>query len=240
MRNLFNPDAAVWRFMAFIGDLVLLNLLFILTSIPIITMGASISALSSVEYKLIEKRIDFIVKNYFRAFKENFLNSTVIWVVYLVFLVVCLLNFNAVYHTNPSYRNVLMVVLGIALFLITMTVMYSLAMQARFVNTLLDTVVKGFMIGLSGLPYTFVMLLMIIACVGLSIQTIGSILYSAPFWILIGFSGIGYLCNIMYLRVFKKVTASSDLPKDQGFIERETYHDGDRKRSSRRKARQKR
>lgn len=232
MRLFFNIDSPIWRVMGFIGDLVLLNLLFILTSVPVFTIGASITALTSVEFRMIEKRTDFVARDYFRAFKENFKNSTIIWIVFAVFLFICVLNINLVYNTNPENRNMIMIILGIAMFFVSMTVMYSLAMQARFVNSLKDTVVKAFMIGLSGWPYTIVMLLMMIVCAGISVQTVGSIIIAVPIWILIGFSGIGYLCNIMYLRVFRKVTAREDLPKDavESPLVRGIYSDGDRKR----------
>lgn len=237
MRLFFNIDSPIWRVMGFIGDLVLLNLLFILTSIPVFTIGASVTALTSVEFRVIEKRTDFVARDYFRAFKENFKNSTIIWLVFAVFLAVCVLNFNLVYNTNPSNRNMIMVILGIAMFFVTMTAMYSLAMQARFVNSLRDTVVKAFMIGLSGWPYTIVMLLLMLVSVGVSVQTVGSIIIAIPIWILIGFSGIGYLCNIMFLRVFRKVTAKEDMPKDSlaGPANREFYSDGDRKRDKKRR-----
>ncbi len=239
MRLFFNIDSPIWRVMGFIGDLVILNLLFILTSLPVFTIGASITALTSVEFRMIEKRTDFVARDYFRAFKENFKNSTVIWLVYAAFLAVCVLNFNLVYNTDPANRNIIMIILGIALFFVTMTAMYSLAMQARFVNNLADTVVKAFMIGLSGWPYTIVMLLLMIVSAGVSVQTVGSIIIAVPVWLLIGFSGIGYLCNIMYLRIFRKVTAKEDMPKDglNRPAEREYYNDGDRKRDKKRRSR---
>ncbi len=237
MRFSFNIDSPIWRVMGFIGDLILLNFLFILTCIPLFTIGASVTALSAVEFRMMEKRNGAVVREYFRAFKENFKESTLIWLVYLAFLFICVLNFNLVSNTNPANRKMIMIVLGIALFFVTMVVMYGLAMQARFVNTLKDTVLKAFLIGLSGLPYTIVMILMIVAAVGISVRTVGAVLFSFPFWILIGFSGIGYLCNLMYLRVFKKVTAREDLPEKSFFEgeERENYRSGDRKRSKKRR-----
>lgn len=237
MKKIFDPDALVWRAMAFIGDLILLNLVFILTSIPIITIGTSITALASVQFRVIEKRTDFVVKDYFRAWKSNFKNSTIIWMIYLAFILSCILNMNVIINVSPSGKKIFLILMGCGVFLVTMTVMYSLAMQARFVNTLSDTVVKGFLIGLSGLPYTIVIILMYTACVGVTVQTIGTILYGLPVWILIGFSGLAYLSNLMFLRVFKKVTRKTDLPDEDLLVltEREVYHDGDRKRDAKRR-----
>ncbi|MCC8151190.1 MAG: YesL family protein [Lachnospiraceae bacterium] len=236
-KNGFNIESALWRVLGFVGDLAILNLLFILTSLPVFTIGASVTALSSVQFRMIEKRSGRVAGDYFRAFRENFKASTVLWLVYLVFLAICVLNFLAVYNTNPENRNVIMVVLGIALFFVTMVEMYSLAMQARFVNSLKDTVVKAFLVGLSGLPYTIVMVLVIIAAVGVSVRTYTAMLFAFPIWLVLGFSLIGYLCNLMYLRVFHKVTAKQDLPEKTIFDapERENYRSGDRRRSLKRR-----
>ena len=45
LKGLFDMDNPFWRFMSLVADLIILNLLFVLCSIPIITIGASTTAL---------------------------------------------------------------------------------------------------------------------------------------------------------------------------------------------------
>lgn len=79
MGRFFNQDNPVSRFLAGTIDLIALNALFILTSLPIVTMGASLTALYSV---LLWRKDDdsYLYKIYFSSFKENFRQATIIWV----------------------------------------------------------------------------------------------------------------------------------------------------------------
>lgn len=206
-------NSPLWRFMGFMGDLVCVNLLFLLTSVPVITIGASITAMHSVFFRLREKRDNGLIRDYFRAFAGNFRKSTIVWILYLVFLAGCVLNFNAVFHTDIPQKKMIMILLGAVIFLLTMTVMYSLAMFARFDNDLKDTVTRAFLIGMLCLPYTVAMILLTGVCFLISIANLLYLLYAVAFWFLIGFGLTGYLCSRLYLRAFRRFTSQEDLRK---------------------------
>ena len=48
MKFAFNIESKLWKFFDYAGDLVILNLLFVLTSLPVVTIGASITAMDAV------------------------------------------------------------------------------------------------------------------------------------------------------------------------------------------------
>ena len=83
-QKLFSTENPVWRAMDRMGDLMILNVLFIFFSIPIFTIGASLTALYTISFKLLDETEGNIVKNYFKAFKSNFKQATVIWIVVLL------------------------------------------------------------------------------------------------------------------------------------------------------------
>ena len=58
MDNLFRYDSKFWGLLDKITDIVILNFLFIVSSVPIITIGASISATYSVSLKKIKNDKD--------------------------------------------------------------------------------------------------------------------------------------------------------------------------------------
>lgn len=60
-----------------IVDLLLLNFLFVITSLPVLTLGASLTALFSVSLKLVRNEESYVSRDYFRAFKKNFCQATV-------------------------------------------------------------------------------------------------------------------------------------------------------------------
>ena len=86
MNRLFNPDNPVMQFISKIFDLVILNLIFIFSCVPIITVGASISALTYVNLKMVRNEDPYIWQNFWKSFRQNFKQSTLVW---LLTLLVC-------------------------------------------------------------------------------------------------------------------------------------------------------
>ena len=72
MVNIFNQDGGFSKFMNKIADLFILNILRIFCSIPIITIGATTTALYSVNLKLVNNEEGSLIKLFFKSFKENF------------------------------------------------------------------------------------------------------------------------------------------------------------------------
>lgn len=237
MKISFNMDSKLWRFFDYVGDLATLNLLFIVTSLPIVTIGASVTAMDSVFFKRKEKRTDDVKKEYIQDFKANFKNSTIIWLIFMVFVFTCGLNFAYVSNVNPDNRNLVMIVLGALLAVMFMTVLYSFALLSRFENDWLTTVAKAFVIGVMSFPYTIVIFLILTASVIASIQSYASIMAAAAIWVLIGFSLVGNLCCMMFYRAFRRFTRKEDLPEDT--IDEEMYNMRDQYREQKRLKREK-
>ena len=76
----FRYGSPFYRFMNFVTNLILLNLLWIFTSLPIFTAGASTTAMYHVLLQYVNKQDDEVVKPYFRSFKRNFKQATLIWI----------------------------------------------------------------------------------------------------------------------------------------------------------------
>ena len=72
LQGLFNYDNPVWRFIGKLGDLIILNVLWLITSIPIVTIGASTTALYYVTLKLVRDEDGYTIRSFFKSFKENF------------------------------------------------------------------------------------------------------------------------------------------------------------------------
>lgn len=83
-QGIFNYDNPVWRFVGKLGDLILLNILWIICSIPIFTIGASTTAVYYVTLKLVRDDDGYTIKSFFRSFKENFKQATALWLMFLV------------------------------------------------------------------------------------------------------------------------------------------------------------
>ena len=64
-----------------IADLVGLNLLAILFCIPIVTIGASITAVYGCIFRIQEKKEGYLIKDFWKLFKASFRSSTIIYLV---------------------------------------------------------------------------------------------------------------------------------------------------------------
>lgn len=85
MQTLFSPDSKFMQALSRICDLLILNILFLLTSIPVFTIGASSAALYTVCFRFGTEREQGVVKSYFRAFRDNFRQGTGLWLLLLLF-----------------------------------------------------------------------------------------------------------------------------------------------------------
>lgn len=83
MHTLFNPENKFWNFMGKITDVACMSLLWLLTSLPIFTIGASTAAFYSFTLKAIEDGEGKVIGPYFSAFKANFKKATLLWLLQL-------------------------------------------------------------------------------------------------------------------------------------------------------------
>lgn len=89
--NLFNMDGPVFRFLGKLADLMILNVVFLICCLPIVTIGASLTALNYVSLKMAEGEEGYIVKSFFKSFRQNFVQSTLMWLITLAAgLILCL------------------------------------------------------------------------------------------------------------------------------------------------------
>ena len=84
LRGIFDLDNPVMRFLSRVADIMILNLLFILCSIPVFTTGASLSALYYCLFKMKEGTEGYLVRKFFHSFRENFKQATLMWLIMLV------------------------------------------------------------------------------------------------------------------------------------------------------------
>lgn len=84
MAKLFGYDNPVWKVMGRVADFFFLTLLWVLFSFPLFTIGASTTALYYVSLKLTENKEGYIFRSFWKAFKENFIQTTVLWIIMAV------------------------------------------------------------------------------------------------------------------------------------------------------------
>ena len=189
MSKLFRMDSPLMRFLTKIADLMVLNILFCVTSIPLITIGASWTALYSVTLKMVRDEEGSVSRSYFRSFRQNFRQATLLWLGVLVVLALLVLDIRVLNGmaegTAPGLLRVgveILALLGI------MVLQYLFPSLARFEASLADTLKNACMMALAHLPKTALMTAAAVGAVWITLINNTTIDVGLMVWPLIGFS----------------------------------------------------
>lgn len=200
LSRIFDTDNAVFRFFRIFGYIWWLHILWLISSIPVVTIGASTTALCYSCMKLREKD-EQVTKNYFHSFKENFKQSTAIFLI--MFLFGGILTFDMIMCSRlDSAIGYCVKYCALALMIpYCMTLLYVFALQAKFVNSVRNTLKNAFLVSLKNIIYT-IMMGIIIAAVILFNTTI---VLANFITIAIGEGAVMYILSAYYNKIFDKI-----------------------------------
>ena len=159
MNNLLNPEGPVMQFITKIAYSAYLNILWFICCIPIFTIGASTTALFYVTLKMAKNEEGNITKAFFRSFRENFKQGTIIWLILLAVGVVLGFDGYTLYHmrfTN-AFWTILTAIFIVAVVAYAIILMYIFPLLARFQNTTIAMFKNSIMIGMRFLLCTAIM-----------------------------------------------------------------------------------
>ena len=100
MKNIFDSEGKLMTFLDGFADVMVLAILWVICSLPIITVGASTTAFYSVMMKLVVGEESYVVRSFFKAFKENFKIATIVWLILGVIGAVLLTSIYIVLNTK--------------------------------------------------------------------------------------------------------------------------------------------
>ena len=86
MNRIFGIDSPLMKALMKIGDLLCLSILWLAFSLPIVTIGASSAALYAAVHHCLRRQEAGLWKNFWNAFRENFVRSTLAWLIELAVL----------------------------------------------------------------------------------------------------------------------------------------------------------
>ena len=202
MNRFFDLDSPVMRFLNRVADIVWLNILTIICCIPVITAGASLTALHYVALRMTRNEEGYITKDFFKSFKENFLQATVIWMVMLVLTAGLAADFYIMAFSSVEIGPVAQILVFAAAFLLLFGGIYIFPFQARFENTIRNTVKNAYITSVMNFPKT--MLILIMYGVFLAAYSL-FFFYLVPLLIFCGISLPVFLACTFYTSIFKKL-----------------------------------
>lgn len=202
--NLFHPDNPVMRFLSRIFDLILLNLLFVFSCIPIVTIGASLSAIYQILFKIIDKKDPYIFKGYIKAFRENFKPATLIWILTVLAGAGIYLALFAINAKSGQNLELLQIPIWILVFIIVSVATYAFPLLSRYQCGIKQLIINAFVLSIGNIPATVIIIvfplgiLYLASSAGLNIAVICCLAFT------IGCSGILYLISYVLFQIFRK------------------------------------
>ena len=132
-----------------------LNILWLLCSLPIFTIGASTAALYDVTFKIVREDDTALTSRFFKAFRENFRQATVLWMILLALGVLLAADGYILYHLYQSTSGGMSVVWTLMLALIIVAAIayvivltYVFPLTASVKNTNWAMLKNSFLIGI--------------------------------------------------------------------------------------------
>lgn len=200
MGKLFDLDSPVMTFLSKMADLIILNFLTIICCLPIITIGASVTAMHYVALKIVRNEECYIMKAFFKSFKQNFKQATLMWLIMVAFIVVYILDFCVLKFSTvvlPDWVRVLLLAVGLVAVFATK---HAFPLLAKFDNTIGKTFKNSLLVGVMILPKTILMMLMSIVPLAIAIYFPAAM----PVVIMFGVSGPALFNAWLYNKTFKK------------------------------------
>ena len=197
-------DGGFFRTLSRVADLMLLNIVFIVCCVPIVTIGPALTALHYVTLKMAENEEGYIVRGFFKSFRQNFRQATVIWVILL--LLGCLLTTDLVILKNSTGMifTVIRVLIMASFVVYLMELLYVFPTLAKFDNSVRATMKNALFMAILDFPRTVFMLLIVGAAAFLTLYNGYTFWYGLLVWILLGFSTIAYVNSRFLSKIFKK------------------------------------
>lgn len=214
MKRLFGREGLFYRLLSRTGDLILLNFLFLLCCLPVVTAGASLTALYAVTLKMSRDEESYIAGSFFRAFRENAGRSTRMWLLLLAAALVIAADLMLPGLFPGSVRQVMrLIYTALGLMLLVLAV-YAFPEAAYFDNTVRAYLLNAFYLAVRFFYFTVPMTVLWLIP-GLAAYVGGppsGVLL--PFYLIIGFAATAYLCSFPLGRVFAYFAKAFPAPED--------------------------
>lgn len=200
----FNYDNILIKMLNRLGDVLILSLTFVLFSLPIVTIGASITALYYTAMKSLTLEDGYIFKFFVKSFKENLKQSTIIWLISLGVLTI--LGVDVWFWVNQWKRfgteaaRPMIVVSVVLLSLAVMIVLYVFPLQAKFENKIKIQFRNAFLLAIKYFPTTILMVAILAVVAWMFYYNIILAIIGFGF---IGFGIMGFVFGHLMLKCFK-------------------------------------
>ena len=210
MGKVFALDSPLMNGLSKLADLIWLNILATICCIPIITIGASLTALHYVVLKMVKDEEGYITRSFFKSFKENFKQATLMWLMLLVVFILLVAAFMIFRFSGivfPGWCQIALIAIAV---LIMFATMHLFPLLSRYENSIRATYKNSLFMGILHLPKTILMMLCWIVPIVITIYVESFF----PIVFFLGISGPAFLNALLYKKSFQQLEPETEIKSD--------------------------
>ena len=192
-----------------IGDVVIISALFLLFCLPVVTIGASVTALYYTVYRKYYKKYDNISKDFIHSLKDNLKNGIIVHLIYTVYCAIAGFNIYFAFFGLGDVRlpDWYMIVSLFPLLPVIFTLPFVYALMARFDNSIKGTIKNSFTLCMINFPKIILIWIIIIIAIAVSI--------GFPPAALVIPAGAAYLCQMITEKAFAAAVSVENSREDK-------------------------
>ena len=210
MKNFFQMDGPVMRAMSDLSTLVILNLVTMLCCLPVVTAGASLSAMHYILMQMPDEQVGHVIPAFFRQFRGNLRCSTLPWLILLAAGALFYMDYRVFGSGDMNRALVIPAYAGMGVVLLLYVWMFPLL--ARFDNTVAATLRNTMILAAGNLPRTLAMAALSAVVPFVLTQSLRLL----PLAFLVGFTLPGYFCMLIYRSVIEGLVEKAKGKKTDG------------------------
>lgn len=222
MGKIFDMESPLMRGLSRLADMMILNILTLLLCIPVVTAGASLTAMYYVELKWARKEEGYVVKPFFREFKANFKQATGEWLIMLAVIAVLALDFLMFRQAPEAFPKVLKYLVIAVSIMLYLLLQWVFPLQSHFINTVKTTVKNSCLLAIAKFPRTLAMGLIWVAAVVIAVLSILAVPQIFPIVLLFGLVAPGYVVCLLASKPFSDFEPEKEeLPEEESEAQKE-------------------
>lgn len=165
---MFRSDNLFSRFMNVLFDIICIDVLWLICSLPVVTAGASFVAAYYAMAKSVRYKTGYAAKEFFHAFRYNMKQSIPLTIMFLAIMTVLFLDIWYVWTNDSKGNSAIFMILVLILFLAMGITVYAAPLLSRFKKSSVDLIKTSAFVMFRFLPVTICILLVFaVSCIGI-------------------------------------------------------------------------
>ena len=221
MKGLFSLDNPLMQILSRACDLMIINLLFLISCLPVFTIGAAICGMTKVCQAFVTGDERGTWHLYVSGFKNSFKQATIVWLAVMLVAISLLSYWWLITNfCRGILATILLIIMAILAIATLCLVVYLFPLIVRYENTLREHIRNAGVLAITRLFLTPV--LIVFTCVPfiLPLISLQAFMQTLVFWIIIGFGFLCYMANLM-LKPIYDILESPSMQKENKETEEE-------------------